>query len=100
MRYCTVAGFLLSLLLLVEGLFSKEAADMEKRDIGPQWNDLGWAWGKRSLPDNNNQVGYLSMCFVEFATFQIPRRFLRALHPMKKTPDWGDLGMRLIFQNP
>ncbi|PAV81021.1 hypothetical protein WR25_01909 [Diploscapter pachys] len=78
MRYCTVAGFLLSLLLLVEGLFSKEA-DMEKRDIGPQWNDLGWAWGKRSLPDNNNN--------------QIPRRFLRALHPMKKTPDWGDLEM-------
>ena len=47
---------------------------MEKRDVKQEWEDLGWAWGKRSDPQ------------------MVPRRFLRALHPIKKNPDWGDLG--------
>ncbi|CAC42383.1 Neuropeptide CCHamide-1 [Caenorhabditis elegans] len=40
----------------------------------PEWNQLGWAWGKRS------------------AGMEIPHRAARALHPVKKNPDWQDLG--------
>uniref|UniRef100_A0A183FPU4 FAD_binding_7 domain-containing protein n=1 Tax=Heligmosomoides polygyrus TaxID=6339 RepID=A0A183FPU4_HELPZ len=43
---------------------------MAKRDIKPNWEDLGWAWGKRSYP----------------------RRFLRSMQLVKKNPDWHDLG--------
>uniref|UniRef100_A0A8R1DHM2 Uncharacterized protein n=1 Tax=Caenorhabditis japonica TaxID=281687 RepID=A0A8R1DHM2_CAEJA len=43
----------------------------------PDWNQLGWAWGKRSA-DNNDEA--------------LPRRLIRALHAVKKNPDWQDLG--------
>ncbi|CAJ0582345.1 unnamed protein product, partial [Mesorhabditis spiculigera] len=46
---------------------------LNKRDVQPEWEDLGWAWGKRSDP--NMRV-----------------RMLRSLQPMKKNPEWHDLG--------
>ncbi|ETN84355.1 hypothetical protein RB195_013760 [Necator americanus] len=48
---------------------------MPKREIKPDWEDLGWAWGKRSVPDS-----------------VYPQRFLRPMQLVKKTPDWHDLG--------
>ncbi|EYC03669.1 hypothetical protein Y032_0092g2552 [Ancylostoma ceylanicum] len=48
---------------------------MPKREIKPDWEDLGWAWGKRSAPDA-----------------MYPRRFLRSMQLVKKNPDWHDLG--------
>uniref|UniRef100_A0A1I7T6A2 Uncharacterized protein n=1 Tax=Caenorhabditis tropicalis TaxID=1561998 RepID=A0A1I7T6A2_9PELO len=45
-------------------------------EANPDWNQLGWAWGKRSVGGGS----------------EIPRRLVRALHPVKKNPDWNDLG--------
>ncbi|KIH44102.1 hypothetical protein ANCDUO_25884 [Ancylostoma duodenale] len=57
-------------------LKSSSAIDsMPKREIKPDWEDLGWAWGKRSAPDA-----------------MYPRRFLRSMQLVKKNPDWHDLG--------
>ncbi|RCN31141.1 hypothetical protein ANCCAN_14742 [Ancylostoma caninum] len=57
-------------------LKSSNAIDsMPKREIKPDWEDLGWAWGKRSAPDA-----------------MYPRRFLRSMQLVKKNPDWHDLG--------
>ncbi|CAD6193407.1 unnamed protein product [Caenorhabditis auriculariae] len=53
----------------------RAAGDINGEGIDTDWNSLGWAWGKRSSPD-----------------FQIPMRYLRAVHPVKKNPDWHDLG--------
>ncbi|WKY11096.1 hypothetical protein Q1695_002997 [Nippostrongylus brasiliensis] len=46
---------------------------MPKREMKPDWEDLGWAWGKRSVAE-------------------YPRRFLRSMSMVKKNPDWHDLG--------
>ncbi|VDM80008.1 unnamed protein product [Strongylus vulgaris] len=63
-----------------------------KRDIKPDWEDLGWAWGKRSAPDD--MVNVLCFTHVPFAIypFQYHRRFLRSMQLVKKNPDWHDLG--------
>ncbi|KHJ90618.1 hypothetical protein OESDEN_09533 [Oesophagostomum dentatum] len=54
---------------------SAEAMSLPKREIKPDWEDLGWAWGKRSVSDT-----------------LYPRRFLRSMQLVKKNPDWHDLG--------
>ncbi|CAI2352702.1 unnamed protein product [Caenorhabditis sp. 36 PRJEB53466] len=58
--------------------FPAESERTMKRSMptDPDWNQLGWAWGKRS----------------GVALNEIPRRLVRALHPVKKNPDWQDLG--------
>ncbi|CAJ0590813.1 unnamed protein product [Cylicocyclus nassatus] len=68
---------LIVLVAIIEVTFSypRNTDMLPKRDIKPDWEDLGWAWGKRSSPDS---------------TF--PRRFLRSMQLVKKTPDWHDLG--------
>ncbi|KAK5968199.1 hypothetical protein GCK32_019935 [Trichostrongylus colubriformis] len=50
--------------------------EMSKREIRPSWEDLGWAWGKRSASER----------------LVYPRRYLRAMELVKKNPDWHDLG--------
>ncbi|CAB3396587.1 unnamed protein product [Caenorhabditis bovis] len=48
--------------------------DIPEKRNDPEWNSLGWAWGKRNVPS------------------EIPRRFLRTVHAVKKNPEWHDLG--------
>ncbi|KAK6011131.1 hypothetical protein OSTOST_20213 [Ostertagia ostertagi] len=71
----------LSLLLLLLAFMQVTLAydslqGLPKRDFKPNWDDLGWAWGKRSAPTD----------------LSYPRRFLRSMQLVKKNPDWHDLG--------
>ena len=50
-----------------------------------RWEDLGWAWGKRSAPfavDSDEQ---------EDSSKTVERQ-VRSLKQVKKNPDWHDLG--------
>ncbi|CAI5452961.1 unnamed protein product [Caenorhabditis angaria] len=52
-------------------------ADKEKRGVDDaDWQSLGWAWGKRSVPMNS---------------YYLPNRQQRSAHPVKKNPEWEDL---------
>uniref|UniRef100_A0A7E4VRE7 ABC transporter permease n=1 Tax=Panagrellus redivivus TaxID=6233 RepID=A0A7E4VRE7_PANRE len=58
----------------------KYAAILKKSDAS--WEDLGWAWGKRS-------VGLEAAAPSEEANLS---RASRSLKQVKKNPDWHDLG--------
>lgn len=52
-----------------------------------RWEDLGWAWGKRSSSfavDSDSHKGLDEK--------QTMDRFTRSLKQIKKNPDWHDLG--------
>ncbi|CAL2047571.1 unnamed protein product [Caenorhabditis brenneri] len=72
---CTQAASLYMTGLPSEPIRTMKRSALLQPENNPEWNQLGWAWGKRSAPGS-----------------EIPRRLVRALHPVKKNPDWNDLG--------
>ncbi|CAP37362.1 Protein CBR-NLP-42 [Caenorhabditis briggsae] len=73
--YATHAASLYLTGLPLESERTVKRSALLQPENNPEWNQLGWAWGKRSAPAS-----------------EIPRRLVRALHPVKKNPDWNDLG--------
>ncbi|CAD5224624.1 unnamed protein product [Bursaphelenchus okinawaensis] len=58
-----------------------DRGNLKKASDNPQWEDLGWAWGKRSVA--------VELVDPEDVMLQ---RYVRSLKAIKKNPDWHDLG--------
>lgn len=53
--HTVVYSYSISILLIIT-LLSDHSILLKKNSDNPQWDDLGWAWGKRSSPVDDPEV--------------------------------------------